>query len=87
MHRLDRPVSQDAGRRTRKPRAAIICRCVHCYAPDVRVRLSLQCSSPGGCGTHFCYKCGEVIVRSAPAHETREAVQAHYSRCTMLEFD
>jgi hypothetical protein len=51
------------------------------------LRLSLQCSSPGGCGTHFCYKCGQVIVRSASAHETQEAVQAHYSRCTMLEVD
>ncbi|KAJ7750691.1 hypothetical protein DFH07DRAFT_961288 [Mycena maculata] len=47
----------------------------------------MQCSSPGGCGTHFCYKCGEVIVRSAPAPETQEAVRAHYRRCTMFQVD
>ncbi|KAJ7750690.1 hypothetical protein DFH07DRAFT_746063 [Mycena maculata] len=61
--------------------------CPGCQTPYEKIEgcNHMQCSSPG-CGTHFCYKCGEVIVRSAPAQETNEAIRAHYRRCTQFEY-
>ncbi|KAJ7781843.1 hypothetical protein DFH07DRAFT_389576 [Mycena maculata] len=45
---------------------------------------NMQCMSPG-CNTHFCYVCGEAIVRSALRREIQRAVSAHYNRCKLFE--
>ncbi|KAJ7117677.1 hypothetical protein C8R44DRAFT_832346 [Mycena epipterygia] len=44
----------------------------------------MTCMSPG-CNTHFCYVCGESIVRSALRREIQTAVSAHYNRCRLFE--
>ncbi|KAJ7120032.1 hypothetical protein C8R44DRAFT_831784 [Mycena epipterygia] len=44
----------------------------------------MQCEPP--CLAHFCYECGELIVRSAPAYETDEAINAHYRRCVKFDY-
>ncbi|KAJ7787910.1 hypothetical protein B0H14DRAFT_2951272 [Mycena olivaceomarginata] len=44
----------------------------------------MTCMSPG-CNTHFCYLCGQSIVRSALQREVRSAVSAHYRRCRLFE--
>ncbi|KAJ7696452.1 hypothetical protein B0H17DRAFT_398903 [Mycena rosella] len=44
----------------------------------------MTCMSPG-CNTHFCYICGESIVRSALRREIQAAVTAHYRRCNLFE--
>ncbi|KAF8216876.1 hypothetical protein K438DRAFT_1797974 [Mycena galopus ATCC 62051] len=44
----------------------------------------MTCMSPG-CNTHFCYTCGDSIVRSALPREVRSAVSAHYRRCRLFE--
>ncbi|KAF8479399.1 hypothetical protein JB92DRAFT_3044501 [Gautieria morchelliformis] len=37
-----------------------------------------------GCNTHFCYFCGENIVRSAHQGDVGPAVTTHYRRCKMF---
>ncbi|KAJ6456123.1 hypothetical protein C8R45DRAFT_1064835 [Mycena sanguinolenta] len=44
----------------------------------------MTCMSPG-CNTHFCYICGDSIVRSALPRAIRAAVSAHYRRCRLFE--
>ncbi|KAJ6581853.1 hypothetical protein B0H19DRAFT_1229069 [Mycena capillaripes] len=44
----------------------------------------MTCMSPG-CNTHFCYLCGNSIVRSALRREVQRAVSAHYNRCRLFE--
>ncbi|KAJ7224064.1 hypothetical protein GGX14DRAFT_648276 [Mycena pura] len=44
----------------------------------------MTCMAPG-CNTHFCYICGESIVRSALQRDVRAAVTAHYQRCRLFE--
>ncbi|KAJ7656306.1 hypothetical protein DFH06DRAFT_991709 [Mycena polygramma] len=44
----------------------------------------MTCMSPS-CNTHFCYLCGETIVRSALRREIQSAVSAHYNRCSLFE--
>ncbi|KAJ7509867.1 hypothetical protein B0H11DRAFT_2168922 [Mycena galericulata] len=44
----------------------------------------MTCMSPG-CNTHFCYVCGQSIVRSAVGGEIQRAVTEHYSRCNLFE--
>ncbi|KAJ7307075.1 hypothetical protein DFH08DRAFT_901173 [Mycena albidolilacea] len=44
----------------------------------------MTCMSPG-CNTHFCYLCGQSIVRSALQREVRSAVSVHYRRCRLFE--
>ncbi|KAJ6567087.1 hypothetical protein B0H19DRAFT_718467 [Mycena capillaripes] len=45
----------------------------------------MTCMSPG-CNTHFCYLCGESIVRSTLRGEIQRAVSAHYAnRCRLFE--
>ncbi|KAJ7120033.1 hypothetical protein C8R44DRAFT_981988 [Mycena epipterygia] len=60
--------------------------CPECQTPFEKIDgcNHMQCPSP--CSTHFCYSCGEVIVRSAPGQETIDAVAAHYRRCTMFDY-
>ncbi|KIY62816.1 hypothetical protein CYLTODRAFT_383163 [Cylindrobasidium torrendii FP15055 ss-10] len=43
----------------------------------------MTCMSPG-CNTHFCYICGEAIIRSALRGDIRNAVSSHYRRCTLF---
>ncbi|KAJ7719079.1 hypothetical protein DFH07DRAFT_315765 [Mycena maculata] len=42
----------------------------------------MTCMSPG-CNTHFCYVCGQSIIRSALRQEIETAVNAHYNRCNL----
>ncbi|KAJ6511934.1 hypothetical protein C8R47DRAFT_963668 [Mycena vitilis] len=44
----------------------------------------MTCISPS-CNTHFCYLCGETIVRSALPQEIRSAMAAHYTLCKLFE--
>ncbi|KAF7308998.1 RING-type domain-containing protein [Mycena kentingensis (nom. inval.)] len=44
----------------------------------------MTCMAPG-CNTHFCYLCGDSIVRSALASEIRAEVSRHYRRCQLFE--
>ncbi|KAJ7656296.1 hypothetical protein DFH06DRAFT_991742 [Mycena polygramma] len=44
----------------------------------------MTCISPA-CNTHFCYLCGETIVRSALPREIESAKSAHYSGCRLFE--
>ncbi|KIO01560.1 hypothetical protein M404DRAFT_1002985 [Pisolithus tinctorius Marx 270] len=44
----------------------------------------MTCIAPG-CNTHFCYRCGELIVRSALRDEVGKAVTAHYRKCLLFE--
>jgi hypothetical protein len=44
----------------------------------------VQCMSPG-CNTHFCYICGEAIIRSALRRDVQAATTAHYRRCRLFE--
>ncbi|KAF7308308.1 RING-type domain-containing protein [Mycena chlorophos] len=45
----------------------------------------MKCIAPG-CNTHFCYLCGEMIVRSSVRAEVSGAVAAHYARCRLFEY-
>ncbi|KIM44614.1 hypothetical protein M413DRAFT_442575 [Hebeloma cylindrosporum] len=45
----------------------------------------MTCSSPG-CNTHFCYVCGEKIIKSA-GPGVQEAIGIHYRRCQMFDHD
>lgn len=37
-----------------------------------------------GCNSHFCYTCGDLIVRSALKDEVSKAVSAHYTKCQLF---
>jgi len=43
----------------------------------------MTCLSPG-CNTHFCYRCGRLIIRSALTRAVSTATTAHYERCLMF---
>jgi len=40
-----------------------------------------------GCNTHFCYRCGDLIVRSALPDVVNTGVRRHYRACQMFEDD
>ncbi|KAH9988131.1 hypothetical protein BJV77DRAFT_1061466 [Russula vinacea] len=42
----------------------------------------ISCISPG-CNSHFCYKCSELIVRSAVPTAIAGGKSEHYKRCTV----
>jgi len=44
----------------------------------------MTCMAPG-CNTHFCYRCGDSMVKSALQREVKAATSAHYQRCTLFE--
>ncbi|KZP12936.1 hypothetical protein FIBSPDRAFT_921759 [Athelia psychrophila] len=44
----------------------------------------MTCMSPG-CNTHFCYVCGDLIIRSALRREVQAATSAHYRTCRLFE--
>lgn len=35
---------------------------------------------------HFCYKCGNSIIKSALAREIKIATSAHYRQCNLFEY-
>ncbi|KAJ7881955.1 hypothetical protein B0H13DRAFT_1629698, partial [Mycena leptocephala] len=64
-------------------------RCPTCKTPYEKTDgcYHMKCPSPG-CLTHFCYKCGQLIVRAARAREIDEARANHYRRdCDLVEHD
>ncbi|KAM5540362.1 hypothetical protein V8D89_005820 [Ganoderma adspersum] len=60
--------------------------CPGCQTPAEKIDgcNHMTCMSPG-CNTHFCYRCGELIVQSALRGEIQRAVSRHYRRCMMLD--
>ncbi|KAG1730054.1 hypothetical protein EDB19DRAFT_1741415 [Suillus lakei] len=60
--------------------------CPNCKTPVQRDGgcSHMTCISPG-CNTHFCYVCGENIVRSALRGDIQNAVAAHYRVCKLFD--
>ncbi|KIM92370.1 hypothetical protein PILCRDRAFT_810425 [Piloderma croceum F 1598] len=44
----------------------------------------MTCMSPG-CNTHFCYVCGEQIIKSALPRDVQAATATHFSKCQLFE--
>ncbi|KAH7920857.1 hypothetical protein BV22DRAFT_1097439 [Leucogyrophana mollusca] len=44
----------------------------------------MTCMSPG-CNTHFCYRCGGLIIQSALQAEIQSSISAHYRQCALFE--
>ncbi|KAG1755277.1 uncharacterized protein EDB91DRAFT_1098167 [Suillus paluster] len=61
--------------------------CPNCKTPVQRDGgcSHMTCISPG-CNTHFCYICGENIVRSALRSEIQTAMSAHYRVCKLFDY-
>ncbi|KZW03706.1 hypothetical protein EXIGLDRAFT_709364 [Exidia glandulosa HHB12029] len=61
--------------------------CPGCHTPTEKIAgcNHMTCESPG-CNTHFCYKCGELIVKSASQAEVRLRVGGHYARCELFRY-
>ncbi|KAH9894465.1 hypothetical protein C8Q73DRAFT_695663 [Cubamyces lactineus] len=59
--------------------------CPGCQTPAEKIAgcNHMTCRAPG-CNTHFCYLCGELIVRSALGSEINNAKQNHYTRCRLF---
>ncbi|KAI0663237.1 hypothetical protein C8Q70DRAFT_501362 [Cubamyces menziesii] len=59
--------------------------CPGCQTPAEKISgcNHMSCMAPG-CNTHFCYLCGQLIVRSALGSEINNAKQNHYTRCTLF---
>ncbi|KAJ8584532.1 hypothetical protein M405DRAFT_746837 [Rhizopogon salebrosus TDB-379] len=62
--------------------------CPNCKTPVERNGgcRHMNCIAPS-CNTHFCYACGECIIRSAVKAEIQGAVATHYSGSTCQMFD
>ncbi|KAI9069218.1 hypothetical protein FKP32DRAFT_1641142 [Trametes sanguinea] len=59
--------------------------CPGCNTPAEKIAgcNHISCLSPG-CNTHFCYHCGDLIVRSALPRDISTAKSNHYTRCTLF---
>ncbi|EIW58125.1 uncharacterized protein TRAVEDRAFT_122957, partial [Trametes versicolor FP-101664 SS1] len=59
-------------------------RCPTCTTPSEKISgcNHITCVSPG-CNTHFCYRCGALIVQSALPSDIVAATTAHYTKCTI----
>ncbi|KAI1789534.1 hypothetical protein LXA43DRAFT_1020714 [Ganoderma leucocontextum] len=59
--------------------------CPGCQTPAEKIDgcNHMTCASPG-CNAHFCYLCGQLIVRSMVRNEIKNAVSRHYRRCTLF---
>ncbi|KAI0677088.1 hypothetical protein C8Q78DRAFT_1073823 [Trametes maxima] len=59
--------------------------CPGCKTPAEKIMgcNHMACGAPG-CNTHFCYLCGELIIRSALPQEINTAKMNHYTRCTLF---
>ncbi|OCH90048.1 hypothetical protein OBBRIDRAFT_812888 [Obba rivulosa] len=60
--------------------------CPGCQTPVERTEgcNHMTCSAPR-CNTHFCYKCGGLVVRSLKRKEIKAALDAHYKACQLFE--
>jgi len=46
----------------------------------------MTCMTPA-CNTHFCYRCGELIVKSGLGQEIKQAISNHYaSNCELFHY-
>ncbi|KAG1886487.1 hypothetical protein F4604DRAFT_1646179 [Suillus subluteus] len=61
--------------------------CPNCKTPVQRDGgcSHMTCISPA-CNTHFCYICGQSIVRSALQSDIRTAVATHYRVCKLFDY-
>ncbi|KAG2040575.1 hypothetical protein BDR03DRAFT_949223 [Suillus americanus] len=61
--------------------------CPNCKTPVQRDGgcSHMTCISPA-CNTHFCYICGQNIVRSALQSDIRTAVATHYRVCKLFDY-
>ncbi|KAH7105366.1 hypothetical protein BKA62DRAFT_386156 [Auriculariales sp. MPI-PUGE-AT-0066] len=59
--------------------------CPGCKTPCEKIMgcQHMKCPAPN-CNTHFCYKCGESIVKSMVKREIDARVSQHYRKCTMF---
>ncbi|OAX43249.1 hypothetical protein K503DRAFT_708950 [Rhizopogon vinicolor AM-OR11-026] len=62
--------------------------CPNCKIPVERIGgcRHMSCTVPG-CNTHFCYDCGECIIRSTFGYRIQGAVNAHHCSGTHQLFD
>jgi len=44
----------------------------------------MTCMSPG-CNTHFCYFCGDAIIKSALPRDIQAATETHFRKCRLFE--
>ncbi|KAG8831222.1 hypothetical protein FRC18_006950 [Serendipita sp. 400] len=56
----------------------------HCPGCNIPVQKSsgcnhIACSAPG-CNTHFCYRCGDILIRSVFGSEIHRAISNHFRR-------
>ncbi|KAG9307908.1 hypothetical protein JVU11DRAFT_12952 [Chiua virens] len=59
--------------------------CPNCKTPIQKTSgcNHLSCISPG-CNTHFCYRCGQTINRTAIPAEIQAGKTAHFSTCSLF---
>ncbi|KAN0094327.1 hypothetical protein V8E55_002614 [Tylopilus felleus] len=59
--------------------------CPNCKTPIQKIEgcNHLSCIAPG-CNTHFCYRCGETINRTAIPREIQEGKTAHFRNCPIV---
>ncbi|PCH33327.1 hypothetical protein WOLCODRAFT_93291 [Wolfiporia cocos MD-104 SS10] len=58
--------------------------CPGCSTPSEKISgcNHMTCPAPG-CNVHFCYHCGEQIIRSTTQEDISNALGAHYARCAL----
>lgn len=62
--------------------------CPGCRTPTEKTEgcNHMTCPSPG-CNSHFCYRCGQLIVASNDKRSIDNAIQTHYSTCKLFQYD
>ncbi|KAH9167937.1 hypothetical protein EDB89DRAFT_1644128 [Lactarius sanguifluus] len=57
-----------------------------CKTPIQKVSGCNHMTCTSACNTHFCYHCGDLIVKSALRQEINEAVSSHFrTKCSLFE--
>ncbi|KZT29351.1 hypothetical protein NEOLEDRAFT_1128071 [Neolentinus lepideus HHB14362 ss-1] len=46
----------------------------------------MTCPAPG-CNSHFCYRCGKMIIQSVKHGDVSSAMATHYSACVLFQYD
>ncbi|KAH9016423.1 hypothetical protein EDB83DRAFT_232584 [Lactarius deliciosus] len=60
--------------------------CPSCKTPIQKVSGCNHMTCTSACNTHFCYHCGDLIVKSALRQEINEAVSSHFrTKCSLFE--